>query len=100
EWANKLRERFAGAPVAVAVELARGPIVSALLEHDFLVLFPLNPTTLAKYRTAFSPSRAKDDPTDAEIALDLLLRHRAKLTPLQPPSPRIRALQRLGEYCP
>src|SRR4029078_10136588 len=97
EWANKLRERFAGAPVAVAVELARGPIVSALLEHDFFVLFPVNPTTLAKYRTAFSPSRAKDDPTDAEIALERLLRHRDKLTPLNRQSPDMRALQRLVE---
>lgn len=97
EWARKLRERFSGAPVAVAVELTHGPIVSALLEHDFFVLFPINPTTLAKYRTAFSPSRAKDDPTDAQIALDLLLRHRDKLTPLHRQSPDMRALQRLVE---
>ncbi len=40
-WADKLRERFAGAPVAVGLELAQGPIVSALLEHDFFVLFPV-----------------------------------------------------------
>jgi hypothetical protein len=33
------------------------------------VLFPVNPAMLAKYREAFVPSRAKDDPTDAEIAL-------------------------------
>jgi hypothetical protein len=35
----------------------------------------LNPTTLAKYRQTFSPSGAKDDPTDAELALDLLFNH-------------------------
>src|SRR5687768_12657660 len=34
-WAEQLRERFSGAPVAVSVELSRGPVVSALLEHDF-----------------------------------------------------------------
>jgi transposase len=94
-WALALRERFGGAPVAVAVELSHGPIVSALLEHDFLVLFPINPTTLAKYRTAFTPSRAKDDPTDAEVALELLVRHRDKLSPLAPQSAPMRALQRL-----
>ena len=49
-WAEQLRERFGGAPVAVCVELAKGPIVSALLEHDFLVVFPVQPSLLAKYR--------------------------------------------------
>ncbi|MGF6637827.1 hypothetical protein OKW38_000608 [Paraburkholderia sp. MM5496-R1] len=72
EWANGLHQRFDGM-IAVALELARGPIVSALQKYDFLVLFPFNPSTLAKYREAFKPSRAKDDPTDAKLALDLLL---------------------------
>jgi hypothetical protein len=65
-WAEQLRERFAGALVAVSIELAQGPIVSALLEHDFFVLVPVQPTTVARYRSAFTPSGAKDDPTDAE----------------------------------
>src|SRR5688572_30289156 len=50
DWANKLRARFDGAPVAVCIELSQGPIVSALLEHDFFVLFPVQPATLARYR--------------------------------------------------
>ena len=97
EWVAKLRDRFGGAPIAVAVELAHGPIVSALLEHDIFVLFPIHPSTLAKYRSAFRPSGAKDDPTDAEIALELLLRHRDKLTPLRHPSSDMRSLRRLVE---
>src|SRR3954463_8668654 len=74
-WAERLRERFKSAPIAVSLELAQGPIVSALLEHDFFVLFPVQPAMLARYRLAFTPSRAKDDPTDAELALEVLLRH-------------------------
>lgn len=58
-WAEQLHERFAGAPVAVSIELAQGPIVSALLKHDFSVLFPVQPTTVARYRSAFTPSGAK-----------------------------------------
>jgi transposase len=96
-WADKLRERFGGAPVAVSLELARGPIVSALLEHDFFVLFPVQPSMLARYRRAFTPSRAKDDPTDAELALELLLRHREKLERLKPESGAMRSLRRLVE---
>src|SRR5262245_56776136 len=59
-WARQLRERFGGRPIAVCLELAHGPIVSALLEYDFFVIFPVNPSTLAKYRRAFVPSGAKD----------------------------------------
>ncbi|MGC4066356.1 MAG: transposase [Polyangiaceae bacterium] len=72
-WAEQLRKRFDGAKVAVCLELAKGPIVSALLEHDFFVVFLVQPAMLAKYRNAFTPSRAKDDPTDAEFALGIRL---------------------------
>ena len=83
EWAKTLHRRFGG-PIAVALELAKGPIVAALQKYDFFTLFPINPSTLAKYREAFKPSRAKDDPTDAELALDLLLRHPERFAPLRP----------------
>jgi transposase len=97
QWALNLRERFQGQQIAICLELSQGPIVSALLEHDIFVIFPVNPSTLAKYRRAFTPSRAKDDPTDAAIALDLLLRHRDKLKPLRRESIDMRVLRRLVE---
>ena len=96
-WAESLRSRFGGAPVAVCLELSQGPLVSALLEHDFFVLFPVQPATLARYRTAFTPSRAKDDPRDAELALELLLRHPEKLARLRPESVPMRSLRKLVE---
>jgi len=96
-WASALRQRFQGRPVAVCLELAKGPLVYALQKYDFLVLFPVHPATLAKYRQAFTPSRAKADPTDAELALELLLRYRAKLKPLTPQSVPMRMLLRLVE---
>ena len=97
-WVTTLRTRFNGQPVAICLELNKGPIVSALRQYDFLVLFPLNPLTLARYREAFTPSRAKDDPTDAALQLELLLTHRDKLQPLQPQSPTMRALAQLVEH--
>ena len=96
EWAHKLRERFSSRRIAVCLELSQGPIVSALLEHDIFVIFPVNPSTLAKYRRAFTPSRAKDDPTDAAIALELLRRHSEKFKPLLHESPNMRALRTAG----
>ncbi|MCI0418849.1 MAG: IS110 family transposase [Acidobacteria bacterium] len=98
EWVRALRQRFQGNPIAIGLELSKGPIVSALRKYDFLVLFPINPLTLARYREAFMPSQAKHDPSDAELQLELLLKHRDKLKPLVPQSPDRRALEQLVEY--
>ena len=95
-WAQSLYRRFGG-PIAVALELSKGPLVYALQKYDFLVIFPVNPSTLAKYREAFTPSGAKDDPTDAELALDLILRHADRFTPLKPQSVEMRTLVSLVE---
>lgn len=97
-WARALQKRFVGCPVAVCLELNKGPLVNALRQYAFLVLFPVNPATLAKYREAFTPSRAKDDPTDAALQLELLLKHRDKLQPLNPQSAAMRALEQLVEH--
>ena len=97
-WVTTLRTRFNGQPIAVCLELNKGPLVSALRKYDFLVLFPINPLTLARYREAFTPSRAKDDPTDAELQLELLLTHPDKLHPLMPQSAPMRALTQLVEH--
>jgi hypothetical protein len=35
------------------------------------VLFHIHPMMLARYREALTPSRAKDDPTDAALQRDL-----------------------------
>jgi transposase len=96
QWARSMQQRFGGR-IAVALELSKGPIVYALQKYDFFVLFPINPSMLAKYRQAFKPSRAKDDPTDAELALDLLLRHRERFQPLKPQSVPMRKLCLLVE---
>src|SRR6266513_5534579 len=53
-WVTTLRTRFNGQPVAICLELNKGPLVFALRKYDFLVLFPINPLTLARYREAFT----------------------------------------------
>ena len=97
QWARSMRERFGGR-IAVALELSEGPIVYALQKYDFLVLFPINPTSLARYRETFKPSGAKDDPTDAELALDLLVRHPERFKPIKPQSVGMRKLMFLVEH--
>jgi transposase len=96
-WATALRTRFAGQPLAVCLEQSRGPLIYALVQDDFLVLSPMNPATLAKYREAFSPSRAKDDPQDADSLLELLLHPRDRLKAWRPENVQTRTLQYLVE---
>src|SRR5215510_15745200 len=97
-WATDVLQRLQGRLIAIALELNKGPIVEALRTYDGLVLFPSNPLMLARYRQAFTPSRAKDDPTDAELQLELILRHRDKRKPLIPQSAEMRALGQLVEH--
>ena len=97
QWAQGLYQRFTGAPIALCLELSKGPLVYALQRYPFLVLFPVNPTTLAKYRQAFHLSGAKDDPSDARLALDILITHPEQLSRLEPQSASMRLLQELVE---
>jgi transposase len=97
QWAEGLRERFGGRDIAVCLELAKGPLVYALQRYAFLVLFPVNPATLAKYRQTFHVSGAKDDPSDAQLALELLVTHPEKFSRLRPQSASMRTLQQLVE---
>jgi len=97
DWANDLKRRYPNQRIAVSCELKKGPLIYALSKYDHLVLFPINPTTVAKYRKAFATSGAKDDPTDAHIQSELLVRHMDKFTPLVPESHEIRILAQLVE---
>jgi transposase len=97
EWANALRVRFSNQPVAVCLEQRKGALITALLKYEHLVLFPVNPRLLAGLRRAFSPSGAKDDPTDAELAVDILQQHPDKLQAWTPDDPRTRQLQAMVE---
>ena len=79
DWVAQLRQRFHGRPVGIAIEQRTDAVVHALLQYDCLVLYPLNPKALARYRQAFRTSGAKDDPGDAALLLDLLRTHRDQL---------------------
>lgn len=82
-----LQKRCEGQPSAIGLERNQGPLVFALRTDHFLGLFPVNPLTLARYRAALTPSRAKEDPTDADLPLEWLRTHRDTLPPLNPQSP-------------
>ena len=96
-WVTDLRRRFPGGLIAVALEQCKGAIAHFLLQHDCFVLYPINPKALARYREAFVTSGAKDDPLDAGLLLDLLVRHQAQLRAWVPDTVESRRLLALCE---
>lgn len=96
-WAEELRQRYGDRPIAVCLEQSRGPLIAALAKYEFLVLFPLNPKQLARYREALVPSGAKDDPTDARWLAQFVAQYHGQLRPWQPDDETTRALRRLVE---
>jgi transposase len=97
DWVGELRRRFGGRPVGICVELSRGPLIHALLEYEFIVLFPANPKSLKSFREAFSPSGAKSDPSDADLLREMLEKHKDRLRAWKPDDVRTRTLRRLVE---
>ena len=97
DWANGLRRRFPNGKIAICLEQARGALISALMGYDHLVLFPVNPKMLARFREALYPSRSKDDPIDADLLLELLVKHRQHLRAWQPDTVQTRQLALLNE---
>ena len=95
DWVQSLRERFSGRKVAIAIEQRKGALIYALMCYDFLILYPVNPKTLARFREAFNTSGAKSDPSDSGLLLDLIRLHRDKLRPWVPEDADTRLLQML-----
>ena len=97
QWATTLRQRFAGRPIAVCLEQSKGALLYALLKYDFFVLFPINPLQSKRFREALVPSGAKDDPQDALLILEILLKHREHLHAWKPDDATTRLIGLLCE---
>lgn len=98
DWAMSLKKRYPDQSIAVACELTKGPLIYALSKYNHLILFSINPSTVAKYRKAFTHSGAKNDPSDALIQTEILERHMEKLTSIRPEPANVRALAQILEY--
>ena len=97
-WIAPLRARFPQGRIALALEQARGAVIYALMNYDFLLLYPIPPKTLARYRQAFAPSGAKSDASDAALLLELVRTHADRLRAWQPDDALSRQLRLLAEY--
>jgi transposase len=97
DWAARIRERFGGRPVAVCLEQARGALIYALQKYDFLVLFPINPKQLARFREALNPSGSKNDPVDAQRLAEFVRAFHSQMRRWQADDPDTRSLRLLSE---
>jgi transposase len=96
-WVGQLCQRFSHRPIAVALEQSRGALVFMLSKYAPLHLFPVPSTMSASMRKALYPSGSKDDPRDADLLLELLLKHRDNLRRLSPDTEATRRVQNLVE---
>ena len=97
QWVAKLQERFPQQKIAVCLEQKRGALMYALMQFDCLVLFPINPKQLARFREALHPSMSKGDPGDAQALAELLAKHGDHLRAWQPDDEQTRKIRLLGE---
>ena len=96
-WINQLRKRFRGKTIAICLEQSKGALIHQLMSVEFIDLYPLNPQALASFRKAFAVSRAKDDPTDAHLLWEYLVKHRDRLRAWTPEDVDTRMLALLVE---
>ena len=96
-WVGQLREQFGGRPVGIAIEQTKGALIHALMNYEFIVLYPINPKALARYRDALAVSGAKDDPSDARLLKDFFRKHEAWLNPWIPDNVETRTIRILAE---
>ena len=96
-WVNQLRQRFGDRPIAICLEQTRGALLFTLSKYAQFVLYPLHPATASHFRKTIYPSGSKNDPLDADVQLDLLVKHRERLQVWNPDTEQTRLLQFLVE---
>lgn len=92
-----LRRQQPSGCIGVCVEQSRGPLIYALMKYEFLVIYPVNPRSLADFRRVFALSGAKSDPQDAALLCELGRLHHERLRPLQVEDGSTRKLRLLVE---
>jgi len=70
-WVAEMRKLSGGKPIAIMLEQSRGALVHALMFRENVLLYPVNPKQLARYRESY-PGSGKNDPSDARYLARML----------------------------
>jgi transposase len=91
------RQAYPGAIFLIAIEASKGALINALIQHDDVVIYPVNPAALAYHRKSFAHGGGKNDPLDAQRLAGFLKERLEELRPLKPDQPITRELGSLSE---
>lgn len=83
-WLHEIKSRFDADRILVCMEANDTRLYHTLMWHSFVELVEFNTDTLDHFRETFKPSGAKNDPTDAQLQVELLLTHPTKFDIVQP----------------
>ncbi len=97
ETLDAWRKLSPGATLAIAIESSKGALINALLSHEDVVVYPINPTALDHFRRSHAHAGAKSDPVDALRLAEFLQQRIANLRPLHRDEPLTRELANLAE---
>ncbi len=95
-WVGAMLQLADGEPIAIMLEQSRGPLIHALMFRENVLLFPINPKQLFRYRESY-PGGGKDDPTDAKYLARMLRERITTLTAWQPDDENTRLLAHLSQ---
>lgn len=94
-WVSQKLAQADGQPIAIMLEQSRGALVHALMFRENVLLYPVNPKQLARYRESFPGGEGKSDPTDAMYLARMLRERISTLKAWLPDDESTRLLSRL-----
>ncbi len=95
-WVGEMLKLAGGQPIAIMLEQSRGALIYALMFREDVLLYPVNPKQLARYRESY-PGGGKNDPTDAMYLARMLCERITTLTAWQPDDENTRLLAHLSQ---
>ncbi len=95
-WVGEMLKLAGGRPIAIMLEQSRGALIYALMFREDVLLYPINPKQLARYRESY-PGGGKDDPTDAMYLARMLRERFATLKAWQPDDENTRLIANLSQ---
>lgn len=95
EFLCTVRDRYPGQQIAVGLEQSKGALMYLLMGYGCFTLYVTHPATVAAVRAAWKPSGAKDDPTDADLIMEIVRDSSHKIRVWKPETPETFELQLL-----
>ena len=95
-WVGDMLKLAGGQPIAIMLEQSRGALIYALMFREDVLLYPVNPKQLARYRESY-PGVGKNDPTDAMYLARMLSERITTLKAWQPDDENTRLIANLSQ---